>query len=97
MKITTSAQKTLNLHKDKILKKLVNEVGKEENLKFSKTKNPNLYSAEMKDGSQLYVASFEKENGKGLAMIDHKNINSNKRSTLQKKWKQTLEKIFKNI
>ena len=92
---TTSSQKTTRLSIEDILEKLETDLQKTENLTFSQTKNVNILKAKMKDGSTLAIAGFEKENGLSLAMIDHENVPSDvSRNTLQKKWKDKLNKLF---
>ena len=95
-KFTTSAQKTLSLSKNTILKKLESEIVSGKALIFEATKNEDVKQASLQDGSKLVIASFDKENGKTLAMIDHKDIPGNKvRSKIQKGLRQKLDKIFK--
>ena len=94
-KFTTSAQKTLTLPKDVILKKLEDEMIKDSELIFTKTKSDNIRKAKLKDGSTIVIAGFDKENGKTLAMIDHKGLSGNlKRDEVQGKLKDKLKKIF---
>ena len=95
-KFTTSAQKTLTLPKDVILKMLADEMSKDAELVFEETKSDNIRQATLKDGSTLVIAGFDKENGKTLAMIDYKNVSANfKRAEIQSKLRQKLDKIFK--
>ncbi len=95
-KFTTSAQKTLSLSKEAILKKLEEEMTKDTSLVFEDTTRANIKEAKLKDGSKLIIASFDKENGKTLAMIDHKDLpDDGVRSEIQKKLRQKLDKIFK--
>ena len=94
-KFTTSAQKTLLLSKDTILKMLEVEMSKDASLVFHNTQRENIKEAKLKDGSKLVIAVFNKENGKTLAMIDHKNIPAGTvRSEIQRKLRQKLNKIF---
>jgi len=94
-KITTSAQKTLSLPKDVILKKLEDEMTKDTSLVFQATKRENIKEAKLKDGSKIVIATFDKDNGKTLAMIDHKDLPNNKvRSEIQNSIRQKLDKIF---
>ena len=94
-KFTTSAQKTLTLRKDVILEMLEDEMSKDAGLVFEKTKSEDIRKALLKDGSTIIIASFEKENGKTLAMIDHKNLSEDfERSEVQTKLKKKLDKIF---
>lgn len=45
--------------------------------------------------SKLVLASFSQENGKTIAMIDHKNVPVEiDRKDLQKKWREVLDNIF---
>lgn len=92
---TTSAQKTVNLNAAEALQKLEARLTSSEQLSFEKTPLPNMRKAKMKDGSTLVAASFVKDNGGTLAMIDHKNIPGGvDRLQMQKKWKTILEDIF---
>ena len=93
---TTSAQKTVSLPADKTLEKLQAEIGNAEGVVFKATNNKNIREAKMKDGSTLAIASFIKENGATLAMIDHKKVSEKtERSAVQKKWRNTLDALFK--
>ena len=93
-KFTTSAQKTTTLPKAAILKKLANEIGKDGTV-FKKTTSENIRKAVLPDGSTLVIASFDKENGKTLAMIDHKNLpDPRNRNKVQKGLRKTLDNIF---
>ncbi len=95
-KFTTSAQKTVTLPKDVILKKLEDEMSKDFELIFEKTKSDNIRKAKLKDGSSIVIASFDKENGKTLAMIDHKDLPEDfKRTDIQTKLRKKLDEIFK--
>ncbi len=95
-KFTTSAQKTVTLPKDVILEKLENEMSKDFELIFEKTKSDNIRKAKLKDGSSIVIASFDKENGKTLAMIDHKDLPEDfKRTDIQTKLRKKLDEIFK--
>ena len=95
-KFTTSAQKTLSLPKEVILKKLEDEMTKDGSLVFENTARENIREAKLKDGSKLIIASFDKGNGKTLAMIDHKDLPDNEvRSEIQEKLKQKLTEIFR--
>ena len=97
-KFTTSAQKTLSLPKHVILKKLEDEMTKDKTLIFQKTNRKNIKEAKLKDGSKLVIATFEKENGKTLAMIDHKDLPKNKvRAEIQQSLRQKLDKIFAKV
>jgi hypothetical protein len=71
-KFTTSAQKTLTLTKEVILQKLEREMSKDPALVFEKTEADNIRKAKLKDGSEVVIASFDKDDGKTLAMIDFK-------------------------
>lgn len=94
-KFTTSAQKTVKLPKDVILKKLEEEFSKDAELIFEETKSDNIRKAKLKDGSTVIIASFDKENGKTLAMIDHKDLSENfERNEIQTKLRKKLDKIF---
>ncbi len=94
-KFTTSAQKTLTLPKEVILKKLEDEMTKDAELIFTQTNSPNIRKAKMKDGSTIVIASFDKENGKTLAMIDHKNLSEYfEREEIKLRLKKKLETIF---
>ena len=92
---TTSAQKTIRLSQDEILQKLENELSRSEKVIFENTKDENIREAKMKDGSMLVIASFIKDNGMTLAMIDHKKLSSKiKREDVQKKWRKKLDELF---
>ncbi|MDQ6814285.1 MAG: hypothetical protein M3040_11140 [Bacteroidota bacterium] len=94
-KFTTSAQKTLELPKNVILKKLEEEMTRESELVFVKTKSDNIRKAKLKDGSTNVIASFDKENGKTLAMIDHKDLSEDyNRTDIQTKLRKKLDKLF---
>lgn len=94
-KFTTSAQKTVELPKNVILKKLEEEMIKESELVFVKTKSDNIRKAKLKDGSTIVIASFDKENGKTLAMIDHKDLSEDyNRTDIQTKLRKKLDKLF---
>jgi hypothetical protein len=94
-RFTTSAQKTLSLPKDVILKKLEDEMSKDNDLVFRDTKIESIKEAKLKDGSKLIIAAFNKENGKTLAMIDHKDLPiANIRVDIQKSLRKTLDKMF---
>ena len=92
---TTSAQKTIALSTNKILKLLNDHFTAETGLTFKETARKNILEAKMKDGSKLIIAAFEKENGKSLAMVDHKDLpNSNNRTAIQRGLRKTLDGIF---
>lgn len=94
-KFTTSAQKTLSWSKEVILEKLEDEITKGTGLIFQVTRVENIKEAKLKDGSKIVIASFDKDNGKALAMIDHKDIPENQlRSEIQRGLRQKLDKIF---
>jgi hypothetical protein len=94
-KFTTSAQKTLMLSKEDILKTLEGEMSKELKIDFEKTSRSNIKKAKLKDGSVVIIAGFEKENGKTLAMIDHKDLSSNiERVVIQNNLRRKLDEIF---
>ncbi len=94
-KFTTSAQKTVTLPKDVILKKLAEEMSKDTDLIFGNTKQDNIRKAKLKDGSTIVIAGFDKDNGKTLAMIDHKDVPENfERNEIQTKLRKKLDKIF---
>lgn len=94
-RFTTSAQKTLMLPKDVILEKLESEMSKEADLIFEQTKSDNIRKAKLKDGSTLVIASFDKTDGKTLAMIDHKNLPQNlERDQVQPRLRKKLDEIF---
>ena len=93
-KITTSAQKSLQIDKRTAIKQLLASVSTDKNVVFIKTGNPSIYKAKLKDQSELIIAGFEKENGKTLAMIDHKNIPEDQRQVQQKYWRNLLDKLF---
>lgn len=94
-KFTTSAQKTVALPKEVTLKKLEDEISKDSELIFEETKSNNIRKAKLKDGSTIVIASFDKENGKTLAMIDYKDLSEDfKRSEIQKKLRKKLDDIF---
>jgi len=95
-KFTTSAQKTVTLPKGVILKMLEEEISKDSGLIFKETKVDNIREAKLKDGSTLVIASFDKENGKTLAMIDHKDLSEDfERKEIQTKLRNKLDEIFK--
>ena len=95
-KFTTSAQKTVPLPKGVILKMLEEEISKDSGLIFKETKVDNIREAKLKDGSTLVIASFDKENGKTLAMIDHKDLSEDfERKEIQTKLRNKLDEIFK--
>ncbi|MDQ2721551.1 MAG: hypothetical protein M3Z26_17575 [Bacteroidota bacterium] len=92
---TTSAQKTIKLSQDESLQKLEDELTRSEKVIFENTNHENIRSAKMEDGSVLVIASFIKDNGLTLAMIDHKKISAEtKREDVQKKWRNKSDKIF---
>ena len=94
-KFTTSAQKTVELPKNVILKKLQAEMTKGSELVFEKTKSDNIRKAKLKDGNTIVIASFDKENGKRLAMIDHKYLSEDcNRTEIQTKLRKKLDKLF---
>ena len=93
-KITTSAQKSLKIDKSTAIKQLLAEVSTDKHVVFTQTSNPSIYKAKLKDQSELIVAGFEKEDGKTLAMIDHKNILEDQRQAQQKHWRNLLDKLF---
>lgn len=94
-KYTTSAQRTLTLPKDVILKKLEYELTKDRGLVFQAIKLKNIKEAKLKDGSKIVIASFDKPIGKTLAMIGHKNVPKIKdRSEVHSNIKKTLMNIF---
>jgi hypothetical protein len=94
-KFTTSAQKTVSLPKDIVLKKLEDEMCKDSELIFKQTKFDNIRKAKLKDGSTIVIASFDKENSKTVAMIDHKNLPENlERNEIQTSLRKKLDKIF---
>ena len=96
-KFTTSAQKTLTLPKEVILKKLEEEMSKNSELVFQKTKLDNIREAKLNNGSTVVIASFDKENGKTLAMIDHKDLSEDfERKEIQTKLREKLDEIFGN-
>jgi len=95
-KFTTSAQKKVTLPKGVILKMLEEEISKDSGLIFKETKVDNIREAKLKDGSTLVIASFDKENGKTLAMIDHKDLSEDfERKEIQTKLRNKLDEIFK--
>jgi hypothetical protein len=92
---TTSAQKTINLEAGEALQKLDSRLSNLEQVSFEKTAVPFIRKATMKDGSTLVAASFVKDNGGTLAMIDQEDVPGGvDRLQLQKKWKDILEDIF---
>ena len=94
-RFTTSAQKTLAITKEVILKKLENEMSKDRNLTFMATKIENLKEAKLDDGSKLIIAAFDKENGKTLAMIDHKDVpGTASRQAIQHELRKKLDGMF---
>ena len=94
-KFTTSAQKTVTLPKDVILKKLEDYMSEDSDLIFEKTKSDNIREAKLKDGSTIVIASFDKKNGKTLAMIDHKDLSEDlERNEIQTKLRKKLDEIF---
>ncbi len=94
-KFTTSAQKTLTLPKEVILQMLEDEITQDPQIIFENTKIENIKKAKLKNGSELVIASFDKEDGKTLAMIDLKNISNDlDRKKIQTELKNKLEKIF---
>ena len=94
-KFTTSTQKTVKLSKYVVLEKLEKQITKVSELIFEKTKSDDIRKAKLKDGSTLLIASFDKENGKTLAIIDHKNLSEeHNRNEIQMKFRKTLDKIF---
>lgn len=96
-KFTTSAQKTLTLSKDVILNKLETEMSKDSELVFKETKSDNIREAKLNNGSTVIIASFDKVNGKTLAMIDHKDLPEDfERKEIQTKLREKLDEIFKN-
>ncbi len=94
-KFTTSAQKTLTLPKEAVLKKLEEEMSKDPELIFEKTKLDNIRKAKLKNGSVMIIASFEKDKGKTLAMIDYKDLPATfERKEIQKQLRNRLDDIF---
>lgn len=94
-KFTTSAQKTLSLPKAVILQKLETGMTSGSALVFQATKRENIKEATLKDGSKLVIASFDKEGGKTLAMIDLKDVpGDNDRFEIQKSLRQKLDTLF---
>jgi hypothetical protein len=95
-KFTTSAQKTLFLSPDIILKKMVVAMSEETGLKFEPTENVNIRMAKAGDGSKLIIASFDKGNGKALAMLDFKGVpGDKKRADIQGKLRKMLDELFR--
>ena len=94
--ITTSAQKTVSISQKNIIRKLKNEIENIENIKFNVTRsNKSIMTSSLKDGSEITIASFEKKNGKNLAMIDIKGILESQRNEKQSFWRQILDQLFK--
>jgi hypothetical protein len=92
---TTSAQKTLNFPAEETLKKLSSQISEITGLTFNLTKRENILESNLFDGSCLILASFKTEDGRSIAMIDHKNVpNDIDRSFQQRKWRQLLDHIF---
>ena len=94
-KITTSAQKSIVMDKKLAVARLVDNVSADAHVEFTQTCDPFIYKAKLAGDSKLTVAVFDKENGKILAMIDHKNIPEDKRKSQQNHWKELLENTFK--
>ncbi|MBD1395503.1 hypothetical protein [Mucilaginibacter glaciei] len=94
-KFTTSAQKTLSLSKEVILQRLETEMSRDSKLIFKETNKENIKEAKLIDGSVLVIASFDKEDGKTLAMIDFKDVPEEfDRQKIQKHLRNRLDKIF---
>ena len=71
-------------------------MSKDGDLKFELTNNADIKAAELKDGSKLIIAAFDKVNGRALAMIDHKDIPANSsRATIQQGLKEKLNGMFR--
>ncbi len=73
-------------------------MSKDYKITFEATKSDNIREAKLNDGSTIVIASFDKENGKTLAMIDHKDLSENfKRNEIQSKLRKKLDEIFSKI
>lgn len=83
------------LSKRSILQKLEEQLSNGKTIKFTNTSRTNIKQAKLSDGSTLVIAAFDKDNGKTLAMIDHKNLPGDKdRNKIQLHLRQTIDRIF---
>jgi len=93
-RVTTSAQKTVRMAKDLSLRRLQATIGDQESVSFEATANPDILVAQLEDGSKLYVASFDKDDGRSIAMIDHKDVDEASRERWHQHWRQSIDEIF---
>lgn len=71
-------------------------MSKETGLKFEPTENVNIRMAKIADGSKLVIASFDKGNGKALAMLDFKDIpGDKKREEIQGQLRKKLDELLR--
>lgn len=93
-RVTTSAQKTVPLTRAAALERLRDAVAEQESVTFGATGKPDIESAELDDGSVLVVAAFDKDDGRSVAMIDHRGVLASERERWQRHWRRSIDAVF---